>query len=210
MPSRGAVAGLAVNPGLRPGSVVAVALQIVVLGKLADVAPEARGIESQRPVLPVKRLVPAVAEMAHRARRGVKPFPAADIVRNGQHLEPAPFKRRKEIINVLAAHHLHHGIALLTLRSAFEDDRFAEIGEEPILARDDFRLLREEIGSGQFGRVRLHGQAVERGGPQLVELLMAFPAALRPGKAWSGYLDRGIGGGSGLDLPPGSPAKSHD
>ena len=48
VPRRGAVAGLAIDPGLGPGGVIAVGWEIVVLGKLADVAAKAGGIEGQR------------------------------------------------------------------------------------------------------------------------------------------------------------------
>ena len=179
---RGAMTGLAIDARLGPSGVVAVGLEVVVLGKLADVATEARGVEGQRPFLPVERLVAAVAEMAHGAGGGVEPFLAADIVGHGQHLQPAALQRRQEIKDVLAAHRLHDGVALLPVRPAFDDDPFAEVGEEAILARDDFCLLRGKLGLGQVGRVRLHGQAVEGGGPQLVELRVAFPATARPDK----------------------------
>jgi hypothetical protein len=43
-------------------------------------------------------------------------------------------------------------------------------------------LLGGELGLGKYGRVRLHGEAVERGGPELVELLVALDAAPGTGK----------------------------
>ena len=110
---RGAVAGLAIDARLGPGGVIAVGLEVVVLGKLADVAAEAGGVEGQRPFLPVQRLVAAVAEMAHGAGGGVEPFLAAHVVGHRQHLQPAALQRGQEIEDILAAHRLHDGIACL-------------------------------------------------------------------------------------------------
>ena len=147
VPRRGAVAGLAIDPRLGPGGVVAVGLKVVVLGKLADVATEAGGVEGQRPFLPVERLVAAVAEMAHGAGRGVEPFLAADIVGHGQHLQPAALERRQEIKHVLAAHRLHHGIALLAFRPrARVTAPFRRSARKPILARHNLCLLRGKLG----------------------------------------------------------------
>src|ERR1035438_10469346 len=106
------MAGLAIDAGLSPGGMVAVGLQVVVLGKLADVATETGGVEGQRPVLPVERLVAAVAEMAHGTGGGVEPFMAADVIGHRQHLQPAALQRSEEVEKNLSANRLHHGAGL--------------------------------------------------------------------------------------------------
>src|ERR1039458_1324089 len=115
------MAGLAIDAGLSPGGMVAVGLELVVLGKLADVATKAGGVKSQRPVFPVERLVAAITEMAHGTGGGVEPFMAADVVGHWQHLQPAALQRSEEVENILSAHGLHHGVALLTFRPVFDN-----------------------------------------------------------------------------------------
>gem|GEM_PF-5449753 len=162
---RGAVAGLAVNARLGPGGVVAVGSQVVVLLKLADVATEARRVEGQRALLPVERLVVAVAEMANCAGGGIQPFPAAHVISDRQHLQLAPLQRREEIEHILASHHLHHRETRFALRAALNHHPALEIGPEPVGTRHHLLRLRGQLASGQFRRVGLHGQAVKRRGP---------------------------------------------
>ena len=142
MTRRRPVARLTVDAGLSPLCLVAVALEVVVLRELADVAAEARRVERELPLLPVKRLVAPIAEMPHRARGRVEPFPPPHVVGHRQHLQPAPIQRREEIVNVLAAHHLDDRVLLLPFGAALDYDALLDISQEPVLAGDDLGLLR--------------------------------------------------------------------
>jgi hypothetical protein len=57
----------------------------------------------------------------------------------------------------------------------------ADVGPEAIRADDQVFGLRRQVGPGEIRSIRLDGQPVPGGGPDLVKFAMTFDAALRPG-----------------------------
>ena len=180
---RGAVAGLAVDPRLLPGGLVRVRLEVVLCAHLADVTAEAGRVEGVGLILPEDGGVGAlrIGEMADAARGRVEPFLLVDVVGDGERLQLAPLERREEIVDVLPADDLLHRVFLLAVGALLDDPArtVRDIRPVAVLSDGDFVCLGSEFGLCECGRVRLKRKAVERGGPELVELLVAIDAAPR-------------------------------
>ena len=87
---------------------------------------------------------------------------------------------RQEVVDVLAAQHVRERVLLLSFGTLLQDHALvgpnvASVGVGPNL--DHFIVCRQ-IARGKFGRVRLHGEPMVGGGPQLIEAFVALTAAL--------------------------------
>ena len=176
------VAGLATDARLGPCGVIGVGCQVVVRGEFRHVAIEAGGVEGEHAVGPVEGLVAAVGEMPHAAGRHVVPGLFVNVIGQRKHLEAAAGHGREQVIDVLPAHHVDDGELALAIRPLFP--HAARPGPDfhpvPAVADGNVALLGRELGAGELRRVGLHGQAVPRGRPELVEIRMAVLAGLRP------------------------------
>ena len=71
----------------------------------------------------------------------------------------------------------------LPLRVGFQDPAGlgTDVSPVAVFADDQVFGLGRQVGSGELRGVRLHGQPVPRGGPELVKLPVTFDAALGAG-----------------------------
>ncbi len=164
-------------PGSAQDVLVAVRLNPVVIGELADVATETRGVERVRRFGPVQGLVRPHGNMAHRAARHVEPLLAPQIETHRQDLQPPALQRGQEIKDVLAAHRLLDAIAPPSTRTALDDDSLGNVSLETVRAGLERGFLLDQVGPRQ--RVCPHRQPVMRRRPQPVKLLVALPATGR-------------------------------
>ena len=187
-----AVTRLATDARLGPRRVVGVGGQVVVCRQLGDVAIEAGGVEGEHAVGPIEGLVAAIGKMPHAAGRHVVPGLLIHVVGQRQHLQATAIQRRKKVIDVLAAHDLRDRVFAFAVGAELPDAarRLADL--HAILASPyrDVAFLRSQAGFGERRGIRLHGQAVVRGGPEFVEIGMAFLAALRAGQRRRSRVDR--------------------
>ena len=122
--------------------------------------------------------------MAHAAHGRVKPGLLLDVVGDRQRLQPTALPGRKEVVDVLAAQHMHDRQLPLALRPAFQDPALVWSDLRPVgfLAHLDFAVVRLEFGGREGGVVGLHRQAMMGRRPQPVEVLVTFPADRRTGQ----------------------------
>ena len=198
--ARRSVTRLATDARLAPHGLVGVGGQIVVRAELADVAIEAGGVESEHAVGPGEGLVAAVGEVPHAAGRRVVPGLLVDVVGQRQDLQSPALQGGEKVVDVLASHHLLHGIRLFAVGTALANPPSVVVDLRPIavLADRGFAGLGHEGLAAKRGRVGLHGQPVERRRPELVEVFVAIAADLRadelprgggnvPGRTWWGF-----------------------
>jgi len=159
---------------------------MVVRREFGHVAIEAGGVEGEHAVGPIEGLVAAIGKMPHAAGRHVVPGLLVDIVGQGQHLQAAALQWREQIIDVLPTHDVNDGVFVLTVGAAFADALvpLAKLDMVLALADGDIALLRRQVGLGKGGRIGLHGQAVPRRGPELVEIGVALLAGLGAGQGF--------------------------
>ena len=175
----GTMARLATDARLAPCSAVGVGGNVVVGRQLAHVAIEAGRVEGKEPIGPGQGLVAAIGKMADAAGRGVVPGLLVDVIGHGQNLQAALGHGREEIIDVLAPHDVGDRVArLLAPPVSRTQPCCADLRAERLFA-DHHRVgLRLEFLLGELRAVGLHGQAVPRGRPELVELGVAIVAGL--------------------------------
>ena len=98
--------------------------------------------------------------------------------------QSAALERRQKVIHILATHDMDDRVFLLAVGPplANPSSLVAELGL--VLTRADFHglLLRSQSGPGQLGRKWLHRQAMPRGRPQVIEILVAIAAGFRAGQ----------------------------
>ena len=146
-------------------------------------AVEAGGVEGEHAVGPIEGLVAAIGKMPHAAGRHVVPRLLVDVVGQGQHLQAAAIQGREEVIDVLSAHHVGDRILASSPPGRFlERARPRRSPRGTCVCRSTTSpCCGRQVRLGKRRGVRLHGQAVPRGGPELVELLVAILAGLRAG-----------------------------
>ena len=121
--------------------------------------------------------------MPHAAGRHVVPGLLVDVVGHGQHLQAAALQRREEVVDVLPAHHVGDGV-LRARRPGRVSRTQPAVGRRFPPGTCVCRSRRRPACGVRFalanvGRVGLHGQAVPRRGPELVEIRVAIAAGLR-------------------------------
>ena len=141
--------------------------------------------------------------MAHGTGRGVEPGLPLHIISQRQHLESPPIQGSQEIINILTPHDLSDGVGLLAGGGPL---LYPPTTGTPICPVD--RLADSDLpnrgGSqfpvSQFRGKGLHGQAVMRGGPELVEPLVTRTATSGSGNLGLLFHSRGRARFSGFRL----------
>ena len=171
----GAVAGFTVDAGLEPSGVVGVRGSDVVGFDLADVAAIARGIEGERTVAPLDGFGAGDVFVHGHAAGGVHPCFFADVVGERKDLEESAVERSEEVIDVFTAESEFDGIAVFAGCGMFNDGAalVGEVGFVSDITDADRDAGGEALGAREFVRITLHREAVEGGGPEIVELFMA-------------------------------------
>ena len=151
---RGTVAGLAVDARLFPDRMVRIGLQVIVRGDLADVASVTGCVEGVLPVLPVYRFIRLTRKVAHPARSHVEPFLLVHVVRHGQSLEPTAIQGGKEVVDILAPHHVVYPVFLLAFGASFNDPAglAGDVRTVPRVSDNDVFRLRGELARGPIQR----------------------------------------------------------
>ncbi len=172
----GAVARFAVDAWLGPGGPVRVRRKVVVAGELTDVAAVAGAIEGQLGIGPVHGPLGHLGEVAERARGDVVPFLAPHVVRHREDLQAAAFVGRQKEVHVLATHDVRDAVIERAARAGVAHLAGRHVGAIAMVGDDDVLLLWRQLLAGERGREGLHRQAVTRGGPESVEILVATAA----------------------------------
>ena len=174
MPFPGAMAHLAIDAWLGPGSTVAVASEIVIRFELADVAAITRSVKRLFGIGPVKRRFAALAMLADATGGCVEPFLPLHVVSYREDLETSAFHWGEKVEDILPTEDMEYRQFPASLRTEFYDPGVAY----PVLRIADangFRL-RRQLRPGELRCKRLHGQTMVRGGPLLVKALVAASA----------------------------------
>ncbi len=134
-----------------------------------------------------------IREVPNAARRGVEPLLLFDIVSQRKGLQTPPVQRCEKVVDILPPQHVFD-LVLLAIRWTFSlllniTGAAADLGPVCKAIDRDLSGVRRKLCACKVRSVRLHGEAVEGCGPELVEILVAFPAAHRarkiPGPGWS-------------------------
>jgi hypothetical protein len=159
---RGTVTGLTVDSRFPPGGVVSVGFEIIVLGKLADMAAIAGSVEGVFLCSPVYGILLDIPEVPDSTGDCVKPDLSLNVISQRQNLQAAPIEVGEKIVDVFASQGMNHWIALGFIRPDFPYPSGFPVEFHPVECTPDFDglILCGKPVLKKVGRKRLHGEPV--------------------------------------------------